>query len=567
MPLHVKPPKFKAAPPKNPSPSETFQAWMWRWDAAKRARDPHEKEWERYKRYYKNEFYGPISVAKPNPITVNQVFVLDNIYESVVCAKNPYIYLKPVREEFSIGAVITEALINYYWRELDIKRITRKIVRDTVLCSGGWGEVGFTKAFSNEKVVRRKGLYFQRISPWNIWSDPDSEYSGDDTEYFRIQREIWPYHVFKKEYPQAAPYAKLYKPQWPSLSTSQAKLAPAPTAISKDDPLARVAVYRIQDIENDKFFWFIEGYNDWLDEIDNPFDVEGFLTENLIFHEIPEEPYGMSVIRPVEGQQLELNKIRNMWMNHRKRFNRRYLAGAGAFESGETGTHQRELLKSGEDGSICDVLDINQIKALEDASMPEDIAEHEMRVKEDWRDGTVVNEYLRAGAVPRIKTAYETSEIVAGTKLRLGTLIDDTKEFYRRIAKKLIQIMQQKLPEPIVVQIAGAKGVAWGHFTRKQIQGEYECVIYPGEMAPKDEERSRLLAERFYNTFRPDPNVDQRRVLRKSLEMWGIEDPDTFIIQGQVSPFAAQGAGKESGGTASGILKALKGGVTPNEGM
>ncbi len=48
--------------------------------------------------------------------------------------------------------------------------------------------------------------------------------------------------------------------------------------------------------------------------------------------------------------------------------------------------------------------------------------------------------------------------------------------------------------------------------------------------------------------------------------MWGIEDPDTFLVQGQISPMeeVKGGGGKQSGGTASGLLKALKGGLTPS---
>jgi len=558
-------PRTNSPVDKGPKPSDDWRLWQARIDASKRARELQEREWERYRRYYKNEFY--VDTGSTDRITVNQVFTLCNIYESVCCAKNPYIYVKPLREEFAIAALINESLLNYYWRELDIKKTVRRCVRDAILCSAGHVDLGYASVFKTQEVVRREGPYVQRISPWNIWFDPDAEYPGDETEYYRVVREIWPFHIFKKRYPDAAKYVNVYRPKWPL--KEQSKMLPGPTYVSRDDPLARVSIYRIQDLENNEFLWMCDGYTDFLEkERKNPYDVEGFLTESLIFHEIPEEVYGMSVIRPAEGQQIELNKIRTSWMNHRKRFNRRYIAGASAFAQGTDGENQRELLKRGEDGSICDVQDINQVIPLADASMPPDVGEHEARIKEDWKDITVVNEYLRAGAVPRTKTAYETSEIVAGTKLRLGTLIDDVRTFDGKIAKKLLQIMQQHLKEPIVVQIIGPKGQFWGRYTRKQIQGEMECIIYPGEMLPPDEERSRLLAERFYKTFRPDPACDQRKVLRKALEMWGIPDPDGFLVQNQgINPLEVQGAGRQSGGTASGILKALKGGLTPNEGV
>ena len=541
--------------------NKEYKMWVERLGVARKAREIQEVEWERYLSYYKNQFSTTASFRDSDEITVNQVFVLVNIYESVACAKDPYMYVRPRKPDTGPAAVVNESLLNYYWRELGLKKMVRRATKDAILCSFGCADLGYSAVFGNEDLVRREGPYIRRLSPFDIWLDPDALYSGDEDEYFRINREIWPFHLFKEKWPEAGKSVPLYKASYPGRRPTVQKTA---TPISRDDDLARVAVYRAQDLESNELLWFCDGYDDFLLKKPNPYNVEGFLTELLTFHEVPEEVYSMSVIRPAEGQQLELNKIRTSWMRHRKRFNRRYIHNANAMTP-----EQKEILKRGEDGSLCEVTDVRGVIPLQDASMPPDIDLHENRIKEDWRDITVINEYLRSGQMGKTKTAYEASEIVAGSKLRLGTLIEDVRSFQSNIARKLLQILQQYLPEPIVVQIAGSEGQNWVQFTREQIQGEFDVSIFSGEMLPPDRERERVLAERFYQTFRPDPNVDQRKILRKALEMWGVPDPDGYIAQGQISPFQAEGGGpggRVSGGTQEGILKALRGGVAPQEG-
>jgi hypothetical protein len=426
--------------------------------------------------------------------------------------------------------------LNEQWRELKLRKTIKRCLLDVGLMHYAVAVPHYYTLFRGDEIVQ-EGLAVNRVLPTDFWWDFDAINPPEDALYY-IRRSWLPIDLAYEMYPQV---------DWKPVQRFVWETENKDKTVNQQDTedlkypnreFSRVAVFEAQDLREGKIIRFCEEHDDLLDEIDFPYsNIKGFLPEYLCFNEVPDETYPEADVAFVEPQQLEVNKIRTQAMIHRKRFNRRYIALKDAIDD-----EQMEVLKAGEDGTIAMVNDLDGIKPLEDAPLdPHIYTFHEPSVKEDFREISGINEYLRAGAVPRVKTAYETAEIIAGGTIRIADRADEVEDFVRGIARKLLQIGQEYYDKPIIARIPGF-GIQ--EFTRDWLQGDFNIVIKVGSTRPVDLVREVQLAGMIYDRLAQDPSVRNRTRMIQDLlakidptlefEEWFQPPPNPMEAQSQV---------------------------------
>lgn len=191
----------------------------------------------------------------------------------------------------------------------------------------------------------------------------------------------------------------------------------------------------------------------------------------------------------------------------------------------------------------------------------------------DQRETLGIDEYMRASAVPGVKTAYETSQVIAGRTLRLGEKPELVGDFIEEIGIKDIAMMKEYYDQPKVVQMTKdpAQGPIWMEVTRDQLQGEHQVSLHAGSAMPRDEQTDWQRGMALYQTFAGDPMVPHGQLLDVVMSLMRVPRKGALVgpAMGQqqsagragpgVNPFSqAQGQGQPTQPTD--ILRRLWGG-------
>lgn len=526
--------------------------WKSRIKQSEASRQKQEGTWKKHVGYYKNKMWKGDDKLNVDKATVNQVYPLISIIRETTYNQNPKIYIKPTRPEFGLAAEVIEALVNNLWYNLKINRTIRRCIVNAALQSLAVAELGFSGQHETGEIKPYDMPYVRSTSPTDFITDTQCETFDDEQSFFRGFKRKVAYSQFKEMYPKAAKELGPKLKEKSSSETDTAKVWPDGIA-----PWKRVEYWNIQDLHTNKFFLIHPDLKEFIDIVDNPYSVEGFLSEVLVFNEIPGELWPMSDIVPVEYQQKELNQLRTAMGKHWKKLIDVYVYLKDSMP-------EEDLMKiiNAEDVELIGLDDISKdgsIRLLEKGPLSNEFYAHEATIKEDWRNITPINEYIQGGMVPGTKTAFETKQITGGTKIRLQGHGRAVTDFVESIARKLVQILKDYYTLPIVTQIAGARGeLVWREFSRWEIQAEVDVTVHLGSTMPPDEQQDRLTAGEFYQRYRQDPLLDQRKVVVECLRRESIPNAERFMLPGPAEPFSPETGGQganQSSNTAQGLLR------------
>jgi len=206
---------------------------------------------------------------------------------------------------------------------------------------------------------------------------------------------------------------------------------------------------------------------------------------------------------------------------------------------------------------------------LEVPSGKMDLQYHEQAVKEDIRDITGFNEYLRGSAVPRTKTAYETQRIEAGSSIRIADLNDYVEKHCSRVAKKLLAIATEFVSATDMLQVVGLPidlrmlGLPFNvPITPEVLKLDCQVTIHTGSMTlpnkAMDQPKALMLLQLLQF-----PEVNRAEQLSEIYELLEL-DARRFLLpqqnvppeEVQMSKLALMGGGKtrEMGGGETGTL-------------
>jgi len=533
--------------------------WRERVQRGVQSRETAQKMWDRYVKFYQNKMWeGVDEKIRDDLATVNLVYPLVSIILETTYNQNPHIYVRPTRPEFALAAEVLEFLVNHLWYDLKIDRQVRRCIKNATLQAIGPIELGFSGTFESGSIKPHDMPYVKALLPKEFVTDPTCTTFDDEQSLFRgVQRSV-SFRQFEEMYPKAAKELK------PKYKDKLGKIKDTPPVDEKlwpegVPPWSRVEYWQVQDLLTNRFYFIHDDLDEFVDVVDNPYSVEGFLSEVLTFNEIPDELWPMSDVQPIEFQQKELNKMRTYMMRHWKKNFPFYIADENVWSEEDL-----NKLVNADDLEFVLVSDPSEgaLRVIQPQSAGTDFYQHHAEIKGDYREISGISEYYRGGTVPGTKTAFETRQVQEGTAVRLQGHARAVTDFVESIARKLIQIVKDYYTLPIVAQIAGEKGqLYWRKFSRMEIQSEVDVRVFLGSTMPPDAETDKLQASQFYQQFRQDPILNQRKVVFETLKMWGKPDPQSYFLEANEQgpdPFTPndRGGGADRGSqTAQGNLR------------
>jgi hypothetical protein len=543
--------------------------------------DGYEDDWKRYVDLYKGKHYNKASAN--DQLIINLVFSTINTIAPSVAVNNPRFVVNARNPEKAPQAVITEEVLNYLWRSNDYQDEFRLAVNDLLIVGHGWCKVGykFVKPpeekkgddsavdpanegaeygvddrddvpgnVETEMYVQEDRPFLERISPLDMYVDPDARHPK---EMCWIAQRTW------------RPLADVNVDS--RYSTTQRRKVSA-TAWSKygdnedfrDDqpdrgPKQFVEVIEFYDIKRRTVATFaLDGESD--DDGDSGFLIKpsewpyalGHPFEMLRGNEVPDHFYTIGDVAQIESLQLELNQTRTQMMNHRKRFQRKWLYAKDAFDQQGIAALEADI-----DNTMIPVegddVDMNRVIIPMPAVItPGDFYDQSGLITNDIDRVSGISDYQRGAAQTSVKrTATEAAMIQDAANARAQDRLRKIESSLARLGERVISLMQQFMTGEQVARIVTMPGRAWVPYDYNYIQGKFDYEVAAGSTEPMNETFRRQSAMQLVDASMPflemgvaNPMALYQRILQQG---FGVKDASPYLQQQpppQVDPATGQ---------------------------
>ena len=405
------------------SNSDLLSAYQKKISVCKRWRreEQYDDTWRRLIDLYRGRHYEDIS--DEDRLLVNISFSTVNVIAPSVAVNYPKIAVNSRRPEDAPKAIITEAVVNYWWKHYKIRPEFRRAVKDFLIVGHGWLKAGYRyveeesidqegdhsdpNADGNEItpsiIVTEDRPFVERVSPFDVFVDPDAT-SMYDARWIaqRIRRSL-------KEVKSDKRYSRSARDSINATSWGRYSDDPYKRQI-QDTEEGYVEVWEYYDIAKKTMCVFAEGCQQFLVK---PMDMPYAFGHPFVMirnYDIPDYFYPMGDLEAIEPLQRELNATRTQMMNHRKRYSRKYLYKESAFDA-----DGRDALESDYDNVMVPVAgDENLANVV--APFPAVMTPPEFYRQSDIIEGDIqtvsgVSEYQRGG-VPEIRRTATEAGII-----------------------------------------------------------------------------------------------------------------------------------------------------------
>jgi len=484
-----------------------------------RKEEKYDDLWQRMIDLYRGKHHR--TDIKEDQLLVNMAFSTINIVAPSVSVNHPKITVNARRPQDGDKAVVTEAIVNYWWRHYDCQKEFRRSVKDALIMGHGWVKTGY-RYVEEEKavdggfdsydelaevrdenvgesnlIVKEDRPFVERVSPFDVYVDPDAT-SMEDARWIaqRIRR---PLEDVKKD--------KRYN------STARSEAAPSHYSKwgqddfrprrSQDPQDSYVEVWEWYDIDRNTVSVFCDGSDKFLvapREIPFAFGHPFVMIRN---YDVPETFYPMGELEAIEPLQHELNQTRTQMMNHRKRFSRKWLYKETAFD-----TDGRQALESDEDNVMVPVITDeslgNVISPMPAVINPPEFYNQSDLISMDMNRVSGVTEYQQ-GAMPEIRrTATEAAIVQDASNARASDKLAIIERAIGECARRLVMLAQQFMTGEQAIRVVGSEAQPlWLEFDRDYIQGEFDYEVEGGSTAPMNESFRRQRALQIVDAMAP----------------------------------------------------------------
>jgi len=537
----------------------------------------YEDDWKRYIDLYKGKHYN--SAPKQDQLLINLIFSTINTIAPSVSVNNPKFVVNSRKPESAPQAVITEEVLNYMWRTYAYQSEFRLAVNDWLVTGHGWIKSGykFVKPpeekrtnvdgadpdeaaeygiddrddidgnVESEMYVYDDRPFIERISPFDMFVDPDSRHPKEMCWIAqRTWRPIQDVQVDSRYSPTAR--KRVSAKTWSRWSNSEGdqdgrddKPDKGPKSFCEiiefyDIKRRTVATFCLDsDVTGDDQSGFLIKPKPIPYALGHPFDM-------LRNYEIPDHFYPMGDVCQIESLQLELNQTRTQMMNHRKRFQRKWIYNRDAFDRDSV-----EALESDVDNTMIPVLADNLsdvIIPMPAVVTPSDFYDQSGMITNDIDRVSGVSDYQRGAAQTAVKrTATEAAMIQDSANARAQDKLAKIEGILARLGERIIGLMQQFMTGEQVARIVTMPGKAWINYDPEYIQGEFDFEVAAGSTEPMNETFRRQSAMQLVDASMPflemgvaNPMTLYMHILQKG---FGVKDAQPFIM----TPPPGQGQG------------------------
>lgn len=474
------------------------QKWQDRVSVSRKWRDQvaDENNWERYL----DELNGKYDVVLGNTQVppINEMFAYKDATLANLFYQDPYIAVSAKKDATIESAVILEAAINYYWRELKIKEDIEQEITDALFVGHAWNKVGVnvkTSGSGDQLRIEKDQLFANRVSWRDMFMNVGCQKPPRDNLWI-AQRIYRPTEDVKKDYGKVA--SKINGSTHPNVDDKFKR-----NLLYKED-FNYSALYEIWDARERKIYLvcdevmdaFLEDPKPWPDYLDE------FPYQMLAFHEIPDKAYPQVDVGTFEPQVKEKIKIFTQALNHIKRWNRQMVAKKGAFPASEL-----DKFEKGIDGSILfanTTGDIQTaIKMVDFGSLPPDIYLILDRLDGVIRKVSGQPEFYQGGITKTSsRTEGELQMIKTGADARTDRKLGRIERHCENISRQLVAHMKNQFVVDTFVKITGKEApeiikafAAQGRFnpatgmiqfTADDIKGEFDVTVKSGSTLSMD---------------------------------------------------------------------------------
>lgn len=533
-----------------------------------RKEEKYDKLWRRMIDLYRGKHFKDMS--EEDRMLVNACFSTINVIAPTVAVNHPKITVGARKSEDGDKAIITEAIVNYWWRHYDCQKELRRAVDDYLIVGHGWLKVGYkfeekenasttpvpsAPANTHEGENAPEGAqsdvdmaaeqapmetditvvedrpFVERVSPFDIYVDSDAT-SIDNIKWIaqRIRRPLNEVRADQRYNRQARMDATAsYYSKWSGEDEKP--------RMSRQDNDAYVEVWEFYDIKNETLAVFCDGSENFLVNPQKMPYAFGHPFVMLRNYDVPEHFYPIGELEAIEPLQYELNATRTQMMNHRKRFSRKWLYKETAFDA-----PGRDALESDEDNVMVPVISdeplAGVVQAMPAIVNPPDMYNVSTMILQDIDRVSGVTEIQRGGVSEINRTATESAMIQDAQNARTSDKLAEVERVIAAAAKRLIGLAQQFLTGEHVARVVGSQAMPiWVNFDRDYIMGEFDFEVEAGSTQPVNESFRRQMALQMVDAMAPFVSagvVDMAALARHVLQFgFGVKTPEAFLAQPQ----------------------------------
>lgn len=477
--------------------SVTYEQWHQRIDATLKWREQYWNgtgAWKRYFALYRGDHWRSSlfrqlennEVDSENPrdrITVMDTLSTILTIKPFLIKRRPKFILRARRQDVPedvVSAFLQQETLNYAWRELKMQKQARNAVLDALIIGHGILKTGFTfnepeadkpvkeGEIEYREYIRKDSPYLERINPLYFIFDIEGCNNGD------LESSRWCAQIFfrsREDVIADSTYNKAVRSSIKSGFDQPEVISPIIYKEQNEEEVSkRCILYEVWDKKYRKYYVLCKGINKPLIEEDWPYDyLEGYPFVKLDYIPIPNEPFGVGIPYKIEDQQLEKNRVRTTMFEHRRRFNRKYIAIEGEIQEIE-----KDKFTTGSDGTVVWAKSPSAIVPIQDANLTSDNYRLEEIINRDYNSVTGIDALVRNAPLPGRTSAAEISARQGYTNLKLDDRVEDVDEFIMEAGRKVLQHIKANFNSDQIVEIVGPLGRFWVQYSPEDIQAETE---------------------------------------------------------------------------------------------
>lgn len=531
------------------SNSELLKDYRQRLESSKRWRkeDGYDAVWRRLVDLYKGKQFN--SYSEEDRVLVNMVFSTVNVIAPSIAVNYPKITVNAVNPENAPNAVITEAVVNYWWRFKDIATEFRRAVKDFIIVGHGWVKVGYRFVeeevvgtdvdpsdpieggeSSSQTIILEDSPFAERVSPFDVFVDPDAT-SMRDARWIaqRVRRPLKDVQTDKR-------YSKAARDEVKTMVVSRYADDPSRKKIH-DKSVGYAEIWEFYDIANRSMSVFAEGGDKFLI---SPMRMPYSFGQPFVMirnYDVPDCFYPIGDLEQIEPMQHELNETRTQMMNHRKRFARKWLYKEAAFDQ-----MGRSALQSQDDNVMVPVITdeplTNVIYPMPAVINPPEFYNQSELIATDINQISGVTEIQRGGSPEIRRTATEVNLIQDAGNARTADKLAIIEKSISEVGRRMVALARQFMTGEQVARIMGKDGEpAWVTFDRDYLEGDFDFEVVAGSTQPQNESFRRQMALQLVDAMAPFASagiVNMKELAAYVLQSgFGVKNPEQFMAAEQ----------------------------------
>ena len=549
-----------------------------------RREEKYDDLWTRMIDMYRGKQYR--TESEEDRLLVNIAFATINVIAPGVSVNYPKITVNARKFEQAANAVVTESIVNYWWRHYDCQKEFRRAVKDMLIVGHGWIKTGYRfvekdvehetademattapeSIMESEMIITEDRPFVERISCFDVFVDPDATCMSDIRWIAqRVKRPLKEVQKDKRYNSSARnEAAPSHYSKW-GMDDYHGDIRPRHSQNAED---SYVEIWEYYDINSGKMSVFCDGGEKFLvNPVEIPFSF-GHPFVMLSNYDVPDHFYPMGELEAIEPLQQELNQTRTQMMNHRKRFSRKWLYKESAFDA-----DGRSALESDEDNIMVPVISDEAISSVV-GPMPAVISPPEFYnqsslISSDIDRVSGVSEYQR-GSLPEIRrTATEAGIIQDAANARSADKLAIIESGIAATARRLVALAQQFMTGEQAVRLVGLDAQkVWLNFDRDYLQGEFDFEVEGGSTQPVNESFRRQMAMQVVDAMAPFVGtgiIDMPKLANYVLQYgFGIKNAASFVLQPpppEMGMEQAQGPQDMQQGAPQGLPQDMGGGI------